>query len=93
MSKEPVQPIIRTESVEFSFDGKSYAGHKGETVAAALLRQGILQLRDAPNSTTPRGMFCVMGICQECVVEINGKRKEACRTAIAPGLVIDKVKY
>jgi len=93
MSKEPIQVIVRTETVEFSFDGTRYTGHDGETVAAALLRQGIIQLRDAPNKTTARGMFCVMGICQECVIEINGKRKEACRTPISSGLIIEKVKY
>ncbi len=93
MSKEPAPPIVRTEIVEFSFDGRKFSGHQGETVAVALLRQGIIQLRDAPNTPAARGMFCVMGICQECVIEINGKRKEACRVPISSGLIIDKVKY
>ena len=80
--------IERSEEISFEFDGKCYPGHAGESIAAALLRAGVTNLRDAPNSNTPRGMFCVMGACQECVVEIAGRKVEACRTEITDGLKI-----
>ncbi|MEZ5756884.1 MAG: (2Fe-2S)-binding protein [Emcibacteraceae bacterium] len=83
--------ILRSKEISFIFDGVSITGHDGETVAAALLRAGITHLRNAPNSDTPRGMFCIMGACQECVVEIDGQKVEACRTTITEGLVIRRV--
>ena len=83
--------ILRSKEISFIFDGVSVTGHDGETVAAALLRAGITHLRNAPNSGTPRGMFCIMGACQECVIEIDGRKVEACRTTISEGLVIRRV--
>ena len=82
--------IERSEEISFEFDGKSYKGFAGESIAAALLRVGVTHLRDAPNSATPRGMFCVMGACQECVVEVNGRKVEACRTKLSTGLKIER---
>ena len=82
--------IVRTEEILFEFDGETYNGFAGESIAAALLRVGVTHLRDAPNSQTPRGMFCVMGVCQEGVVEINQRRVEACRTKVSNGLKIKR---
>lgn len=82
--------IVRTEEILFEFDGETYNGFAGESIAAALLRVGVTHLRDAPKSQTPRGMFCVMGVCQECVVEINQRRVEACRTKVSNGLKIKR---
>ncbi|MCP5382825.1 MAG: (2Fe-2S)-binding protein [Kordiimonadaceae bacterium] len=83
--------ILRSKEISFIFDGANVTAHEGETVAAALLRAGITHLRNAPNSGTPRGMFCIMGACQECVIEIDGRKAEACRTTISEGLVIGRV--
>ena len=85
--------LERTQKVTFSFDGVSVTGFYGESIAAALLRQGIKTIRNAPNSATPRGVFCAMGLCQECVVQINGRRLEACRTPINEGLIVEKITY
>jgi|TARA_R110002096_G_scaffold436056_1_gene666508 D-hydroxyproline dehydrogenase subunit gamma len=82
--------IERSEEISFKFDGKSYRGYAGESVGAALLRAGITHLRNAPNTNTPRGMFCVMGACQECVVVIDGRKVEACRAELSDGLNIKR---
>ena len=83
--------IERSREISFQFDGEQINGFEGESIAVALLRAGIIHLRDAPNSGSPRGMFCVMGICQECVVEIDGKKQESCRTKVRDGLSVNKV--
>ena len=83
--------IERSREISFQFDGEQISGFEGESIAASLLRAGIIHLRDAPHSGTPRGMFCVMGICQECVIEIDGKKQEACRTKVRDGLSVNKV--
>jgi len=81
----------QTTSVEFAFDGQSVLAPAGESVAAALFAAGIKTLRRSPREQGPRGMFCLMGSCQECLVMINGRRVLACRTPVARGLVVEQV--
>jgi len=82
--------IRRAAEVRFSFDGADIIGHAGENLAAALLRAGCLILRNAPHDDTPRGAFCCMGLCQECVVRIDGQVVEACRSEVAEGLIVER---
>ncbi|WP_439524517.1 (2Fe-2S)-binding protein [Marivita sp.] len=84
--------IRRAAMVSFTFDGAPVAGHAGESLTVALLRAGHLHLRDAPEDTAPRGAFCCMGLCQECVVRINGQVVESCRTLVASGLAVTSLK-
>jgi predicted molibdopterin-dependent oxidoreductase YjgC len=81
-------PGAHGDAVRFRFDGQEIAGFAGETVAAALLAAGIRVLRDAPEGGGPRGLFCAMGVCQECVVEVDGRRIEACRLPVRDGLEV-----
>ncbi|AXI49268.1 hypothetical protein C1J03_24490 (plasmid) [Sulfitobacter sp. SK012] len=82
--------IERTELVTFTFAGHPVQGYRGEALVAALLRKGYLNLRNAPQDTAPRGAFCCMGLCQECVVHINGQVVEACRYEVAPDLSVER---
>ncbi len=93
MNKDAASPVQRTEKISFQFDGIEVGAFEGETIAAALLRARITHLRDAPNSKKPRGMFCVMGVCQECVVIVDGKIVEACRSKASDGLIVNRVHY
>lgn len=83
--------IKRSERVSFSFDSTPVQGHLGEPLVAALTRAGLLTLRNAPNDGAPRGAFCCMGLCQECAVRVQGQVVEACRTSVAPGLVVESL--
>jgi D-hydroxyproline dehydrogenase subunit gamma len=60
----------------------------GRSVAAALLAVGIRKLRESPRAGGSRGAFCMMGVCQECVVRIDGHLRQACMVAVTPGLAI-----
>jgi predicted molibdopterin-dependent oxidoreductase YjgC len=70
------------------FDGRTILGYEGESVASALLAAGIRTLRASPRAEAPRGAFCWMGICQECVVVADGVRRPACRLEVQDGMVI-----
>jgi aerobic-type carbon monoxide dehydrogenase small subunit (CoxS/CutS family) len=48
---------------------------------------GIRRLRGSPGGA-PRGLFCGMGVCQECVVEVEGATLPACQTRVADGMVV-----
>ncbi|MDR5794659.1 (2Fe-2S)-binding protein [Caballeronia sp. LZ008] len=57
------------------------------TVAAALLESGTLACRNTPVSGAPRGPFCMMGVCFDCLVEIDGvPNVQACMTRVREGM-------
>jgi predicted molibdopterin-dependent oxidoreductase YjgC len=71
----------------FTFDGSQVEAYEGETVAAALLAAGQRQLRTTERRAEPRGLFCNMGVCFECLVTIDGRANQlACRAAVADGM-------
>ncbi len=79
-------------TVSFRFDGELLTAREGETLAAALYAQGRRTLRMSRDDSGPRGAFCFMGVCQECVVSIDGRLTEACRTPVHNGLVVESVR-
>ena len=63
----------------------------GETVAAAVLASGLGHTRTTPVSGTPRAPFCLMGVCYECLMVINGQaNKRACREVVEEGMTIER---
>ena len=82
----------RTRTVSFRYDGEVLTASEGETLAAALYAQGRRTLRISRDDGGPRGAFCFMGVCQECVVSIAGQLTEACRTPVHDGLVVESVR-
>ncbi|GGE50382.1 hypothetical protein GCM10007276_29330 [Agaricicola taiwanensis] len=73
-------------SFHFTFEGHPVLAYAGETVATALWAAGLRILRHGPGDGGPRGLFCTMGLCQECVVSIDGQATEACRFPATEGL-------
>ncbi|CAN7155311.1 (2Fe-2S)-binding protein [Bosea sp. LjRoot90] len=78
--------------VRFRFDGETLTACEGEMLASALYAQGRRTLRTSRDDGGPRGAFCFMGVCQECVVSIGGRLTEACRTPVHDGLVVESVR-
>jgi len=83
--------IKRVAKVRFTFDGAPVDGYAGESVAAALWRSGRLSLRSAPADGAPRGAVCCMGLCQECLVLLDGQRVESCRLTVREGLDLQRI--
>ena len=79
----------RGTPISFTFDGHSIEAFEGETIAAALLASGVRTLRETTLKSEPRGLFCNMGICFDCLVEVNGNANQrACQYPVADGLKI-----
>lgn len=89
----------RAPALEFSFDGRQIIAYPGETIAAALLANDIRGFR-CDTRGLPRGPYCNMGTCFECMVEVRGmampasagdepardwQRVRACITLVASG--------
>ena len=72
--------------VRLSFDGREIEALDGETIAAALAAADIVALRQA-RSGAPRGPFCGMGVCFDCLVTVDGRPSQrACLTKVAAGM-------
>ncbi len=72
--------------VRLRFDGHEIEAIEGETIAAALTAAGIHTLRRA-RSGAPRGQWCGMGACFECVVTVDGRPEQrACLAKVADGM-------
>lgn len=75
------------KQVTFTFNQKVFEGFEGETIAAALLANGVRTLRLQEESGSPRGIYCNIGHCYECRVTVDGKiGVRACLTAIHEGM-------
>jgi NADPH-dependent 2,4-dienoyl-CoA reductase/sulfur reductase-like enzyme len=77
------------EAVGITFDGRPIPALPGETVAAALSAAGVLAYRRTA-SGEPRGLWCGMGACFDCLVTIDGRANQrACLAKVAPGMVVE----
>jgi hypothetical protein len=71
-------------------DGEPFVARAGDTVAAALFAAGRLASRTTPVSASPRGPYCLMGVCFDCLVTIDDRPDQrGCLVAVAPGMRID----
>ncbi|MCL4189064.1 MAG: (2Fe-2S)-binding protein [Rhodobacteraceae bacterium] len=79
-------------AVRFSFEGMAVEASAGDTVAAALLAAGHRNLRASAVSGAPRGPYCLMGACFDCMVSIDGVAgRQACMTEVAPGMDVRRM--
>lgn len=82
--------VERGPRLTFSFDGKPVAAYQGESVAAALMAAGYRTLRSTPARGEPRGVFCGMGVCFDCLVVVDGRLStRACLTPVAEGMRVE----
>lgn len=72
---------LRDEST-ILFDGTEVPFRPGQTVGAALVEAGIRSWRTTRISGRPRGLFCGIGACYDCLLTINGRPNQ--RACLAP---------
>ena len=72
--------------VRLRFDGREIEALPGETIAAALAAADVVAVRQA-RSGAPRGLFCGMGVCFDCLVTVDGRPSQrACLTEVQAGM-------
>lgn len=78
-----------TQIVAFSFEGEHVLARKGDSIAAALLSAGHEVFRRTPVSGAPRGPYCMMGVCFECLVSIDdGPPIQGCMMPVREGMEV-----
>ncbi len=79
--------IERGRRIRIVVDDVEVAAFAGESVAAALLAAGRRDLRVAPGGGDPRGMYCGIGLCFECVMAVDGQGQvRTCQTPVSDGM-------
>ena len=77
-----------SEVIEFDFEDRSLMARQGESLLAALVASGEFRLRLTEDGQY-RGPFCGMGVCQECLMEVNGRcSQRACMTKVVAGMSV-----
>lgn len=82
---------IEGVAVTIEFEGRPIDAHEGDSVAAALLVAGVLDLRRTPVLDKRRGPLCMMGVCFDCLVEIDGMpNRQACQVSVKAGMRVER---
>lgn len=86
-------PIIESydkgRKVSFLFDGETMSGCEGESIAAALRAAGVTTHRFTARKHKPRGVFCAIGRCTDCVMIVDGQPNvRTCITPLREGMVV-----
>lgn len=78
-----------TGVITIDIDGVTVAAEIGESAAAVLLRQAEPWSRKTPITQTKRAPYCMMGVCFDCLAEVDGVASvQTCLTPVREGMRI-----
>ena len=87
----PILSFPEEEEVTFTYEGQEVTGKKGETIAAALHNQGVIELRKSGEENRSRGLFCAIGKCSSCLMKVDGvPNVRTCITEVREGMEVEK---
>ena len=70
--------------------GRAVSAPEGETLAAVLLREGFGPFRTTPAGRRERAAYCMMGVCFDCLVTIDGRpNRQACQERVRAGICVE----
>ena len=85
------RPEARPATVEVFVDGAAVMVPAGASAAAAVLLAGAVAIRETAISGAPRRPYCMMGVCFDCLAEIDGAANvQACMVPVAAGMRIGR---
>lgn len=83
-------PLGKKKEITLVVDGKRIKAHEGEMIASALVAAGIKTFRRTSKRGEPRGIFCAIGRCTDCVMEVNGRPNvRTCVTPVEADMVVN----
>jgi len=88
-------PILDTmpekKKITIYFNGQPLIAYEGDTVAAALTAHGVRVFRHTIKKHEPRGVFCAIGHCTDCVMTVNGvPGVKTCIAKVQEGMRVDR---
>src|SRR5580658_502534 len=83
------RPDSSAATVVVTVEGSDLRVPEGASAAAAVLLAGFASIRETPVSGVSRGPYCLMGICFDCLAEIDGTpNRQSCMVTVKPGMAI-----
>ena len=88
--KRPDSPAATVAPrIAVEVEGRTILVPEGASAAAAVLAAGLSSIRDTPAGHSARGPYCMMGVCFDCLAEIDGvPNRQSCMIAARPGMRI-----
>jgi predicted molibdopterin-dependent oxidoreductase YjgC len=75
-----------TPDVRFAFGDREILAEPGQSIGAALIAAGHRSWRTTRHGGEPRGIFCGIGVCFDCLITVNGRpNQRACLTEVRQG--------
>jgi len=76
--------------VRLTVDGRPVEARAGDSIAAAMLAAGFDHCRTTPVSGAPRAPYCMMGVCFDCLVTVDGiGNRQGCMIAASEGMAVE----
>lgn len=83
------RPDSAVDTVAVEVEGQPVRVPAGASAAAAVLLAGLPSIRDTAVAGSARAPYCMMGVCFDCLVEIDGvPNRQACMIAVAEGMQV-----
>ncbi len=93
IERHPVLEFKRQKEVTIYYHGQPIRAYEGETVASALYAAGVRTFSHSPSLNRPRGLFCAIGKCASCVMNIDGiSNVRSCITPVRDGMTVEEQK-
>jgi predicted molibdopterin-dependent oxidoreductase YjgC len=89
MFRKRPEPAPAKAGVPVTVEGSDIRVPEGASAAAAVLLAGFASIRETAVSGTPRAPYCLMGVCFDCLAEIDGvANRQSCLVTVKPGMAI-----
>lgn len=76
--------------ITVTLNSKPVSTEQGQSVGAVLMGEGIKAWRTTRNEGKPRGLFCGIGACYDCLVTIDGQpNQRACMVEACDSMNIE----
>ena len=83
-------PSPEPGALSLTFDGRELPAYAGQTVGGALTAAGIRSWRATRRHRRPRGLFCGIGVCFDCLITVDGQpAQRACLIPVAEGMRLE----
>ena len=84
-----LRPEVNVATIAVSVEGRTILLPDGASAAAAVLLAGFRSVRETPVEGSERAPYCMMGVCFDCLAEIDGvPNRQSCMVEVRPGMQI-----
>ena len=90
IGEHPILTFEKGKEITFYFNGIEMKGYEGESIASALLANGVKIFSHSIKYNHPRGFFCGIGKCSSCLMTVNGiPNIRTCITPLQEGMIVE----